>query len=51
MIELQKLDNNSLVVEIGCNDGIMLENFMDENINSLGVEPSKNVAKVAEKRS
>lgn len=50
MIELQKLDNNSLVVEIGCNDGIMLENFMDENINSFGVEPSKNVAKVAEKK-
>ena len=26
--DLQNLDGESLVVEIGCNDGIMLENFL-----------------------
>ncbi len=35
------------VVEIGSNDGIMLKNFAQAKIRHLGVEPSKNVAKVA----
>ena len=38
---------DSLVVELGCNDGILLKNFSDEGYNHLGIEPSKNVAKVA----
>lgn len=38
---------NPLVVEIGCNDGIMLKNFAKNNIRHFGIEPSKNVAQVA----
>jgi len=45
--ELQDLGENSFVVEVGCNDGIMLQNFMSNNIPCLGIEPSENVAKVA----
>ena len=45
--ELQGLNRNSFVVEIGSNDGTMLQNFVSENIPCLGVEPSKNVAQVA----
>jgi len=45
--DLQGLDQNSLVVEIGCNDGIMLQNFLSNKIPCLGIEPSKNVAQVA----
>ena len=33
-----------LVVEIGCNDGAMLENFAKRGIRHLGIEPSANVA-------
>ena len=44
---LQSLDKNSFVLEIGCNDGIMLQNFLENDIPCLGIEPSKNVAKVA----
>jgi methylation protein EvaC len=44
---LQNLDKKSFVVEIGCNDGIMLQNFVTDKIPCLGVEPSKNVAEVA----
>ena len=44
---LQNLDTNSFVVEVGCNDGIMLQNFIKKNVPCLGVEPSKNVANVA----
>jgi len=44
---LQNLGQESFVVEIGCNDGIMLQNFQLGNIPCLGVEPSTNVAEVA----
>ena len=35
------------VVEMGSNDGIMLQNFAQKNIRHLGIEPSKNVAATA----
>jgi methylation protein EvaC len=38
---------NPFVVEIGSNDGIMLQNFAQAKIHHLGIEPSANVAKVA----
>lgn len=37
------------VIELGCNDGIMLKNFAERNIRHLGIEPSENVAAVANK--
>ena len=48
--ELQNLNENSFVVEVGSNDGIMLQNFVTDNIPCLGVEPSKNVAQVAREK-
>src|SRR3989338_11304070 len=36
-----------LVVELGSNDGIMLEAWKKLGISALGVEPSKNVADVS----
>lgn len=38
------------VVEIGSNDGIMLQHFAKKNIRHLGIEPSANVAKVAQEK-
>ena len=35
------------VIELGSNDGIMLQNFANAGIRHLGIEPSANVAKVA----
>jgi len=32
---------------VGCNDGILLENFIIDHIPCLGIEPSENVAQVA----
>jgi len=37
------------VVELGSNDGILLENFSKKKIAHLGIEPSSNVAKIARK--
>ncbi len=33
-----------LVVEIGCNDGILLDNFAKAGVRHIGIEPSANVA-------
>jgi methylation protein EvaC len=38
------------VVEIGSNDGIMLQNFAASGIRHLGIEPSANVAAVAKEK-
>lgn len=40
---------NPFIVELGCNDGIMLKNFADLSIKHLGIEPSLNVAQEANK--
>lgn len=42
------LPHDPFVVEIGSNDGILLRNFAQRGIRHLGVEPSRNVAAVAE---
>ncbi len=41
---------NGLVVEVGSNDGIMLEAWKDLGIRAIGVEPSKNVAEVSKSK-
>lgn len=47
IISNQNLNKDSFILEIGCNDGIFLENFVSDGIPCLGIEPSENVAKVA----
>ncbi|MBN8473923.1 class I SAM-dependent methyltransferase [Sulfuritalea sp.] len=41
--------DDPFVVELGCNDGIMLKNFAAQNLRHLGIEPSLNVAREANK--
>lgn len=41
------LNENSLVIEIASNDGYLLQNFTEQNIPVLGIEPAQNIAKVA----
>ena len=42
-------DFDPFIVEIGSNDGVMLEHLVKEKVNCLGVEPSINVAKESNK--
>ena len=42
-----KLNSNSIVVDIGSNDGIFLEPLKKLGIRAVGVEPAKNIAKIA----
>ena len=44
--ELITLEKNDIVIDIGSNDGTLLENYSDD-IQIVGFEPSKNVAKEA----
>jgi SAM-dependent methyltransferase len=44
------LSPSSLVVEVGSNDGYLLQHFVARGIPALGIEPAANVAKDAEGR-
>lgn len=44
------LNSDPFVVEMGSNDGIMLQNFKNWSVRHLGVEPSANVAEVAKSK-
>jgi SAM-dependent methyltransferase len=50
MIDRYRLDGRSLVVELASNDGYLLQYFVRRGIPVLGVEPARNVARVAEER-
>ena len=45
------LNNGSKLIEIGSNDGTLLENFKNTNIDAVGFEPSKNIAELANKKN
>jgi methylation protein EvaC len=42
--------SDPFVVEIGSNDGIMMQHFAAKKIRHLGIEPSSNVAEVARRK-
>lgn len=44
------LEKDSLVVDIGSNDGIALKPFKKHGINAVGVEPAKNISKMANEK-
>lgn len=41
------LTEKDLVIEIASNDGYLLKNFINKKIPVLGIEPAKNIAKIA----
>ena len=48
LIESHGLNHNTLVVELGSNDGYQLQYFVAHNIPVLGIDPAQNIAKEAE---
>ena len=48
MIEMQGLGPESLVVEIASNDGYLLRHYQSAGIRVLGIEPAKNIARIAQ---
>ncbi|OGD86269.1 hypothetical protein A2164_03790 [Candidatus Curtissbacteria bacterium RBG_13_35_7] len=43
------LSRNDLIIDIGSNDGILLKPFDKLGIRTLGIDPAKNVARIARK--
>jgi SAM-dependent methyltransferase len=50
MIDRLRLSSSSRVVELGSNDGYLLQFFAKKGVPVLGIEPAANVALAAEKR-
>ena len=50
MVSDAHLDADSLVVEIASNDGYLLKNYVERGIPVLGIEPARNIARVAVER-
>ena len=50
-LSLQRhLGPNSLVMEVASNDGYLLQHYQRQGVPVLGIEPARNIAKVAEER-
>jgi SAM-dependent methyltransferase len=45
-----KINKDSLVVDIGSNDGTLLQYFSKMGLRILGIEPASNIAQIARKR-
>ena len=43
-------DSNFMLCEIGCNDGTLLEAFVNMDINHVGIDPSPNVVSIAKSK-
>jgi hypothetical protein len=47
IVERLNLNKDSQVVEVASNDGYLLQYFVERGIQALGIEPARNIAKVA----
>ena len=48
LIERFSLTSDSLVVDVGSNDGVLLRHFKNNGVKILGIEPAKNLAVAAQ---
>jgi SAM-dependent methyltransferase len=47
VVERLQLTKDSLVVDVGSNDGVLLSKFKDEGMSILGIDPAENLAQAA----
>ena len=51
LVDNYNLNSDSLVVDIGSNDGVFLKPLQDRDINIIGVDPAVNLAAIANKNN
>ena len=44
-LKFVKLNKNDVILDIGANDGTLLKYYKNENYNTIGCEPAKNLRK------
>ena len=49
IVQRLALTGDSMVIEVACNDGYLLRNFVARKIPCLGIEPTASTAVAAEK--
>ena len=50
IVEDYNLNSESLVVEIGSNDGVFLQPMQNQNVRICGIEPAKNISALANEK-
>lgn len=45
-----RLKKKSIVLDIGCNDGILLKKFKQMGLKTIGIEPASHIAKICKKK-
>ena len=50
IVKRLSLTSESLIYEVACNDGYLLQYFKEYGIPTCGIEPAENVAEIAQKR-
>jgi SAM-dependent methyltransferase len=50
MVDARRWDANSLVIEMASNDGYLLQYYCERGIPVLGIEPARNIARLARVR-
>ncbi len=50
LVSSRRLNTQSLVIEIGSNDGYLLQHYRQHNVPVLGIEPARNIAQKARER-
>lgn len=50
LAENPALDDGGLVVDIGCNDGLLLEGLRERGVRTLGVDPATNIVEMAREK-
>lgn len=51
LVKTRKLDKNSKILEIGCNDGPLLQALTDRGLNPVGIDPARNIVKLAKEKN
>ena len=50
LISSRSLGPDDFVIELASNDGYLLKHYLEAGISSLGIEPAKNIARIARRR-
>ena len=50
VVERRRLGSDDRVIEVGSNDGYLLQHYRDYGVNVLGIEPAENIAREANER-